>query len=147
MLSANRSASWSTSWRAVTSTGRNKDNPKGMSIRDMPNMSGRHVRSVEEHAQHAVRSLYVSTHAAVTSSGFPLLCGNDASAKLLYDNLQLLLVNTVTASRTAKPASSIEPNIYVPERASHALITNSMPLHQAPILMPGKNPRVSPFQS
>jgi hypothetical protein len=48
------------------------------------------------------------------SLGFPLLYGNHVSAKLLHENLQLLLVNTDAASTTAKPPSSTEPNIYIP---------------------------------
>ncbi|KAL4864690.1 hypothetical protein BDV12DRAFT_200854 [Aspergillus spectabilis] len=86
------------------------------------------------------RGLYLSTHAVVTTSGFPLFCGNNESSNILYDNLQLLLSNTDVGSSTAESTSSTQPNHSIPDYASFAPIISNIPRGQGilPITMSDK---------
>jgi hypothetical protein len=86
-----------------------------------------------------VRGLYLSTHAAVASLGFPFLWGNNASSKLLDVSLPLLPFNTGVGASTVQFAfSSSKPTPCVLESAANTPIVSNIPQYQVSISMSEK---------
>ncbi|KAL4863552.1 hypothetical protein BDV12DRAFT_201975 [Aspergillus spectabilis] len=75
-----------------------------------------------------VRGLYLSTHAAIIGSGYPLGCSNNPNLKLLQDNLQLLLANTDVGNPTVGFDFSAKSNHYMPCAEAYPLLLSNMPL-------------------
>ncbi|KAL5339673.1 hypothetical protein BJX70DRAFT_363580 [Aspergillus crustosus] len=77
------------------------------------------------------RTLYLSTHAAVMSSDFPVDPTANPYWRLLHDNLQLLLANTEIQSPSSTLDLSMESIATSPSDESYSLLLDNASLNQA----------------